>query len=268
MQDSLAQQFEALGPDVGLRLANLRTLISCLTPQETRFVKLHLQSVSAQVDIVSQFPTDILVGVSPYLCGLDIFNILNVSKAWRKAWSQRDVVRALAKHHMPNFLQFYAHRNPLQSSEDTDQGVLNSLYQAARKFSIRQQGLFQSTISNPAPWLHPLTRDRFFTLEPTNLVQDWDDIFTGGDFSSHVSDRIPTGTDVPKPWSSFEYCNGKVAWMPQRSDDNLSSLTFVDDLRTQQRRVYKLPISVVLHGSPARVENLGDELVVVSAGRA
>ncbi|KAK3948601.1 hypothetical protein QBC32DRAFT_53834 [Pseudoneurospora amorphoporcata] len=272
MQNSLAQQFEALGPDVGLRLANLRTLLSSLTPQETRFMRLHLQSLPAPADIVSRFPTDILVEISPYLCALDIVNILNVSKAWRKSWSQRDVVRALAKHHMPNFLQFYHHRNRSQSPDDsTDQDLFNAFHQAARKFSIRQQGLFQSTISNPAPWLHFLTRDRFFTLEPTDDVKDWGDVYPGWGFDEEIPDNthhlFNHGKTKPGAWKEYAYCDGKVAWMPETTDINLASVTFVDDLRSQKRRVYKVPIPVVLHGSTIHLVALGSELVVVSARR-
>lgn len=272
MENALAQQFEALGPNVGLRLANLRSLLSSLTPRETRFMRLHLQSLPAPADIISSFPADILVGISPYLSALDIVNILAVSKAWRQAWSQRHVVRALAKHHMPNFLRLYAHRNRLQSPEDcTNQNLFDSLYWAARKFSIRQQGLFQSMILNPVPWLHSVTRDRFFSLESTDGIESWHDVFPGGNFNNDFPDHATEEKAEGKPLYSFMnflYRNGKVAWQPEdESDDNLSSLTFVDDLRSQRRKVYKVPISVVLLGCVARLEDLGSELVVVSVQR-
>lgn len=269
MQNALAEQFEALGSDVGLRLANLRTLFSSLTPQETQFMRLHLQSLPPLADIISRFPADILVEISPYLSILDIVNILNVSKAWRKSWAQRDVVRALAKHHMPNFLPFYAHRNRLQSPEAcTDQDLFNSFYQAARKFSIRQQGLFQSMICNPGPWLHFVTRDRFFTLEPTDGISDWDDVFPDQDIDDLDPDRLhEEKKELPDQGRTFLYCNGKVAWQPDDDDDNLASLIFVDDLRSQRRKVYKVPVAVVLHGCVAELLALGSELVVVQVQR-
>lgn len=230
-------------------------------------MRFHVQNLPAPRDIIPLFPTDILVEITPYLSPLDITNILDVSKAWRKSWSQRDVVRALAKHHMPKFLQFYTYQNRLQSSEETDQGFSDAFYQAALKFNIRQQGLFQSMISNPAPWLHFATRDRFFTLEPTDSIKDWDDVFPDGDDEGHVMDDVSTETDVPSPCRNFAYCNGKVAWQPDTTDMNLASLTFVDDLRKQQRRVYQIPDPVVLHGSSTWLQALGNELVVVSADR-
>ncbi|EGO56827.1 hypothetical protein NEUTE1DRAFT_44158 [Neurospora tetrasperma FGSC 2508] len=259
MENALAQQFEALGPNAGLRLANLRSLVSSLTPQETRFMRLHLQSLPAPADIISSFPVDILIDISPYLSALDIVNILAVSKAWRQAWSQRHVVGALAKHHMPNFLQLYAHRNRLP----TDQNLFDSFYQAARKFSIRQQGLFQSMIFNPVPWLHSVTRDRFFSLESSGAIESWDDVFPGGNFNNDFPDHLTEKKAEGKPPYSYInllYRNGKVAWQPDDDDDdNLSSLTFVDDLRSQQRKVYKVPISVVLLGCVAHLEDLGSE---------
>nr|CAD11323.1 hypothetical protein [Neurospora crassa] len=261
MQNALAEQFEALGSDVGLRLANLRTLFSSLTPQETQFMRLHLQSLPPPADIIARFPTDILVEISPYFSTLDIVNILNVSKAWRKSWAQRDVVRALAKHHMPNFLPFYAHRNRLQSPEAcTDQDLFNSFYQAARKFSIRQQGLFQSMICNPGPWLHFVTRDRFFTLEPTDSIRDWDDVIPDQDIDDVYPDRVhDEKAQLPDQWRNFRFCNGKLAWQVDSDDKNLASLTFVDDLRSQRRKVYKVPVPVVLHGCVAYLRDLGSE---------
>ncbi|KAK3486999.1 hypothetical protein B0T13DRAFT_121337 [Neurospora crassa] len=269
MQNALAEQFEALESDVGLRLANLRTLLSSLTPQETHFMKLHLQSLPPPADIISRFPADILVEISPYLSALDIVNILNVSKAWRKSWAQRDVVRALAKHHMPNFLPFYAHRDRLQSPEAcTDQDLFNSFYQAARKFSIRQQGLFQSMICNPGPWLHFVTRDRFFTLEPTDSISDWDDVVPDQDIDDVYPDRLhDEKAKLPDQWRTIRYCNGKVAWQFVDDDKNLASLTFVDDLRSQRRKIYKVPVPVVLHGCVAEMLDLGSELVVVQIQR-
>ncbi|KAK3392582.1 hypothetical protein B0T20DRAFT_59857 [Sordaria brevicollis] len=268
MQNSLAQQFEALGSDAGLRLANLRRLLSSLTPQENQYMRLYFQSFpTPRRDIIPLFPTDILVEITRYLSPFDIANILDVSKMWRKSWSQRDVVRALAKHHMPRFLQFYDYREKLQSSEETDQNLSDVFYQAALKFNTRQQGLFQSMISIPAPWLHWVTRDRFFALEPTDSIKGWDDVFPDGDDEDHVMDNVPNETGVPSFPGEFAYCNGKVAWQPATPDMNLASLTFVDDLRTQQRRVYQIPDPVLLRGSCAYLQALGNELVVVSAGR-
>lgn len=276
MQNSLGQQLEALGPDVGLRLENLRSLISSLTPDETRFMKLHLQSLPAQPDIVSLFPTDILVEISPYLCVVDIVNIFNVSKAWRKAWSQRDVVRALAKHHMPNFLQFYAHNKRLRSPEDcTDEDLLKAFHQAARKRSIRQQGLFKSMISNTRSWFVPGARDRFFTLDPTDNIKDWNDVFPFN-YNYEYEHPLFSKTDEGRSWagqdafrdSSFRYCNGRVAWQPHHLNRDLASLTFVDDLRTQRRKVFKVPVSVVLHAlEEPTLRALSENLVVVQFSR-
>jgi len=257
MENLLASQLASLGGDSQLRKANLQNLISALTHQEIRELAPQLTRISFQTDIVGRLPVELLLLVAECIEGSDIFNFLNVSKRWRAVWRQENVLRLLAGKWFPGFLEYYS----LQKQRTGVAPDLPALFaEATRKFHYRSLGKFRSALfvdewlTNDASCL-----EKYFRLDPAFHPpgQDWKLECPGLFTEEHMLQNYRT--------RGF-YSHGRLAWQPGGLQFPESSVIFVDDFRTQLRRIYQVP-GVLIQGQAAIIRALGDRLVVATAGR-
>ncbi|KAK3680503.1 hypothetical protein B0T22DRAFT_196027 [Podospora appendiculata] len=263
MESCLASQLEALGSDAQLRRTNLHHLVSSLTHFEIRDLREHLAKVDLRTDIVARLPVELRVLVAAHVDGADIISVLNVSRKWREMWLQDDVVKILADRWLPGFSQYHLLKEKITSVKPD---LHQLFYSAAQRHRVRSLGRFRSVFYHrPLTNIHDY-RDKDFTLDPDcHPARDdgrspWDDFISTTPGPGGI---LQTLEDLPP--DRLHYSHGRLACVPKfPSPDN--DLVIVDDLRTQLRRIYSVPY-LAFHGSSARIEALGDKLLVVSVNR-
>lgn len=257
MENLLASQLASLGGDAQLRKANLQNLISALTHQEIRELAPQLNRISFQTDIVGLLPVELLLLVAECIEGSDIFNFLNVSKRWRALWLQENVLRLLADKWFPGFLKYYS----LQKQRTGVTPDLPALFaEATWRFHYRSLGKFRSALFANA-WLTDDAGclEKYLRLDPAFHPpgRDWKLECPGLFTQKHMLQSYRT---------QVFYSHGRLAWNPDGLQFPESSVIFVDDFRTQLRRIYQVP-GVLMEGQAAILRALGDRLVVATVGR-
>lgn len=258
MDDLLTRQLASLGQDVLLRRANLRNLVSALTNHEIREWAAHLSAVDLRTDIVVRLPVELLMLIAEYINGTEISNLLNVSKQWRAAWLQRNVLGVLAVRWFPGFLEYTSLQEQLTGvAQDTER----LFTEAARRFHLRSLGKFRSAL-DVEPWLRNRASclEEHFTLDPILHPPDheWEIECPGLFTREHVSLDLDD--------TALRYTDGRLAWQAGGLGFPENSVVFVDDLRTQLRRIYRVP-NLLMLGESAILVALGDKLVVVNVDR-
>lgn len=257
MENHLASQLASLGQDVQLRRANLRNLVSALDNAEIRDLAAQLASIHFRTDIVGLVPAELLMIIAESIDGADIFNVLNVSKRWRAVWLQGTVLRLLAAKWFPGLLKYASVQEQLTGGVRDLERLFSN---AARKFHFRKLGKFRSALFGE--WLRP---DRsglgdHFSFDPTFHPVDQDSKI---EYPGQVTAERLFEDDHP----AVHYSGGRLAWQPSGLAFPDNSVVFVDDLKTQLRKIYRVP-NLLMLGERAVLEALGDQLVVVTAGRS
>lgn len=259
MEHLLSQQLASIGEDTQLRKANLRNLVSSLTSHECRDLAAQLSTVDYRTDIVTRIPVELLFIIAEYIDGRELFHFLNVSKQWRAAWLEKSVLQRLAKKWFPGFLEYVSIQEQLTG---VPQDIERLFLDAARKYHFRSLGKFRSAFYANCwlPSIHGADQEQHFTLDRTHQHCDstWEAEYPHL-FNSDTGSEFRAG--------NHHYAHGRLAWQPcvnmGRQED---SLVFVDDLRTQQRKLYRVPMLPML-GERAILVALGDRLVVVAVDR-
>ncbi|KAL1864660.1 hypothetical protein VTK73DRAFT_5698 [Phialemonium thermophilum] len=260
MENQLTQQLLALGPDMPLRRANIRNLLSSLTKYEIREAALQLSAVEFRFDIIGNIPTEILLLIAEYVRITDIYTFFIVSRRWKEVWLQPQVVRLLARRFFPGFLECVPY---LEKTAAHPQNTEELFHQEICKFQLRFYAKFRSMMEVNCWIPSGFQQDIYFQLD-THLPLD-DDVMNLKGTDSRTP-PFPEFSDYPL------YSDGRVAWVLPRVEVPSSSFIFgcvVDDLRTQVRKVYRvhnrdLPPTLEANNCLAA---LGDQLVVMAAGR-
>lgn len=254
MDKLLANQLASLGRDVQLRKANLKNLVSALSHQELRELTSQLSNFDLRTDIVGRLPVELTMLVAGFIERADVANFLNVSKRWRAAWLQEDVLKVLAGKMLPGFLEYVSIREQL-TGETQDLPILFS--ESARKLRSRSLGKFRSAVS-VSERVVGSSLGRCLELDPVfhSADRDWKTEYPNL-FNSPYERRRP---------SYSQYSDGRLAWQAVDLTLPASSLVFVDNLRTQLRKIYHMP-GLVVSGERVCLKALGDRLVVAVAGR-
>ncbi|KAK0635120.1 hypothetical protein B0T17DRAFT_31343 [Bombardia bombarda] len=261
MEATLVNHLQALGPQASLRKANLRNMIQALTFDEIRELKEHLEKVEFRTDIIARLPVELRMLVAGYVDRADIYNLLNVSKQWRRIWLQQDVLKLLAGRFLPGFLKYTSLKEQITLAT---QDLQQLFYEAARRLRVRSRGEFQSVFYHAGYFEESDLQETYFTLDPDyhprrdDGQSRWLDIL-----------NYPDAFKCLRRQDNFarliSYSTGKLAWVPMFPRPN-NSLVLVDDLKTHLRKAYSVP-SLALRGVYIEKISLGNTFVVVSVNR-
>ncbi|KAM7209578.1 hypothetical protein V8F20_000316 [Naviculisporaceae sp. PSN 640] len=245
MDFHLAHEAAALGSDNQLRRRNLQNLVSSLSLYEIRDIKKLADKIldQARTDIFVRLPAELRLEVAEYVDFTDLPNFLTVSKAWREAWTQDSMINLI----MPGFL---AHHRLASAITPSGQNVQALFYEACQKLQHRCLGKYRSLLIE-APYYGYQGN---FMIDKEYHEQN----------PQHSLWPIIPLLDEPRVHDLL-YSHGRVAWQPNLPMDNHSSI-IVDNLRSQLRKVYTIPVAV-MQGGDAKLMALGDKLLVASLER-
>ena len=264
MERQLADHFEALGPDVRLRRANLTHLVASLSQQEVRDLRDNLLAVDFRTDIIARLPVELQILVSRHIGLVDLCKVVNVSKEWRRIWLQENIVKFLSRKWMPYETDYSVLVERITSEKQDLGSVLYDFAQGERfrwisylpTFSPKARWGFDLALKYrgyhpPDPEYHPVGPDG-----QTPLADILEDPEFDPDYNAMPSDQTP----------SLRYAYGRVAWQPGFFQGSERSLVVVDNLQARLRRVYAVP-GIVQSGATVRLAALGNNLVVATSDR-
>ncbi|WQF82219.1 Putative F-box domain-containing protein [Colletotrichum destructivum] len=228
----LSQAFSQLtlidgSPDIGLRQANLRHLVTKISPWELIYLRSLIQQTTPRLADLPNLPEEVVAAISALLDCPDILTCTRVSKAWRRAWTADLVAKDVMRAHFPGLIEL--------SPEEASPWLL--LRPALERVVSVARGECISSIfiETTGPSLLKCT---------TVLKLD----ARACEYAKHntisPSDPSPGGAGHGpghQASNDFAYCDGKVAW--QWDDYSF----FVDDIRALTRTLVS-PSDLVVKG--------------------
>ncbi|TIC97419.1 hypothetical protein CH35J_007450 [Colletotrichum higginsianum] len=231
-EQALSQSFSQLtlidgSPDVGLRQANLRHLLTEISPWELIYLRSLIQQTTPRLADLPDLPEEVVAAISTLIDCPDVLTCKRVSKAWRRAWTADLVAKDVARAHFPGLIEL--------SPEEASPWLL--LRPAlARTVSVARGECISSLFNETTgPSLLECT---------TTLKLD----ARACEYAKHNTTRpsypLPGGAGYApghQASNDFAYCDGRVAW---RWDEYSF---FVDDIRALTRTLVS-PSDLVVKG--------------------
>ncbi|KAK1997388.1 hypothetical protein LX36DRAFT_73381 [Colletotrichum falcatum] len=219
-------------PDVSLRKANLHHLVQAISPWELIHLRSLIQETAPKLSKLAglpDLPEEIVATISADLDFQDVLNCINVSKAWRRAWTADMVAGDVARVRFPGLVELHPDVSPW-----------SLLRPIAAKTIARAQGRHISSLS--------ITTGRSPLLDCTALKPD-DRTLEFARNHTHPSGPVAPG--------SYAYCAGKIAWQ-------WDPYTFlIDDIRSMTRTLVLPPDLVVRGDMDFSVSGLSSKLLVL-----
>ncbi|KAK1761292.1 hypothetical protein QBC47DRAFT_25246 [Echria macrotheca] len=235
------------------RQEHLNQIISTLSRHEIRKILKDLGKVDFRMDILPSLPVELQMLVVGSIADLaDVLGYLRVSKAWRELWLRPDVVRTLCQRFVPGLIPFANARAKLAGVEPREADLTPMFLAALRDRCFRRAGRFRSQfgIGTADRYPGPFPLDPVYHREP------------GFELMRFLDDRSRYEEHSSIERMGILYSNSRVTWNPPRDQP----WVIVDNLRTKLRTVYAVP-GLAMAGLSATVVALGDQLLVVAAGR-
>jgi hypothetical protein len=207
--------------------------------------------------VVGHLPLDIHLLIAEYISGHDIYSFQNVSRRWRKVWTQEKVVRYLATKWLPGYLESIDFQERTRKvTQDQEQLFL----EAARRLHFRSLGKFRSALEVEG-WIyspHGSAFERYYFLDPELPALRYSS-YSPLTYEDLEELTLEDSTDL-------RYSSGRLAWQLDSLPFPESSSVMVDDFRTRLRKTYRVPNNIML-GRRVQLQEIGDELVVASIDR-
>ncbi|TQN65387.1 Vegetative incompatibility protein HET-E-1 [Colletotrichum shisoi] len=228
----LSQSFSQLtlidgSPDVGLRQANLRHLVTEISPWELIYLRSLTQHRTPRLADLPNLPEEVVAEISALLDGPDILTCTRVSKAWRRAWTADLVTKDVTRAHFSGLIEL--------SPEEASPWLLLRPVLARVVSVARGECISSLFIQTTGASLLECTT----VLELDARACEYAKHDTTG-----PSDPSPIGAGHGpghQASNDFAYCDGKVAW----KWDNYGFL--VDDIRASTRTLVS-PSDLVVKG--------------------
>ncbi len=256
IQDNLDQlPVPPPGMDVHRRKEFLDNFITSLSSHDVRYLKDRVSKIDLRTDIVSRLPLELRILVASYIDGIDIINLLNVSKTWRQVWLQDDILKQLAARWLPGFLTYTRKKEEITSIR---QDLAQLFYDAARRLNIRRRGKFRSVLISRRTAGN--SECSSFALDPATHPIVQPDLVH---FLDSLEYDQPAGVIT-----EFRCFNGRLAWLPPFPHQVPTPRLIVDDMRTQLRKIFSIPGPLAPgRGHTMKLRALGDKLAVVAVNR-
>jgi F-box domain len=204
--------------DVQARRANLRELLTHLSPWELWDLKNRIREYKLPFATLVNLPPEVLTLVGEHLDLIDLAHCTGVSKSWRAKWKHEAVMTALCRHFFPGLIETSAEVNSSALFHDT-----------SRKYVVRAKAKYTAYSHVPFEWTS--AEDLGFSVV-NKIHSDF-----GLTPATSSSDPGRSGIDFSRRHKGLpvRYSHGRVVWQHELAE------FIVDDLHTKVRRVLRVP---------------------------